>query len=69
MRFGPNRLRPHVALRLPLPRPVGGRRHGRRTPARAIGLADHPGTWTDFRMRRIKARRCPSPPTGPHVGS
>jgi hypothetical protein len=39
--FEHNWLRPHVALREPLPEPTDGRRYRRRTPAMAIGLADH----------------------------
>jgi hypothetical protein len=62
-----NWLRPYIALRLPLPRPVDGRRHDRRTPAMAIGLADHTGTRTGFLMRRNQAHRCHSPPTDPRA--
>jgi len=41
-------LRPHPALRIPLPEPVGGRRYAPRTPAQAIGLADHRWSWIEF---------------------
>jgi len=46
-------LRPHPALRIPLPEPVGGRRYARRTPAQALGLADHPWTWAEFLTRPV----------------
>jgi len=48
-----NWLRPHPALRTPLPEPVGGRRYARRTPAQAIGLANHPWSWAEFLTCRI----------------
>jgi IS1 family transposase len=53
--FEHNWVRPHIALRLPLPRPVDGRRYDQRTPAMAIGLTDHAWTWTEFMMTRGKA--------------
>jgi len=46
--FEHNWLRPHPALRLPLPLPDHGRRYQRRTPAMALHLADHPWTWDEF---------------------
>ena len=44
--FEQNWLRPHVALRQPSDEP--GRRYRPRTPAMALGLTDHPWTWTEF---------------------
>jgi IS1 family transposase len=46
--FAHNWIRPHVALRRPLPEPRDGRRYERRTPAMALGLSDHPWTWEEF---------------------
>lgn len=43
-----NWLRPHPALRHPLPQPDGARRYARRTPAMALRLTDHPWTWVEF---------------------
>jgi hypothetical protein len=54
-RFAHNWLRSHVALRLPLPQAVNGRRDDQRTPAMAIGLTDHAWTWTAFIMTTGKA--------------
>jgi hypothetical protein len=45
--FAHNWLRPHPALRVPLGPPHDGRRYQPRTPAMALGLADHPWTWTE----------------------
>jgi hypothetical protein len=47
-------LGPHVALRLPLPRPVNGRRYDCRTPAMAAGLTAHVWSWAEFLMKRGK---------------
>jgi IS1 family transposase len=44
--FEHNWLRPHPALRRPSATP--GRRYDPRTPAMALGLADHPWSWTEF---------------------
>ncbi len=44
--FEHNWLRPHPALREPTQ--VPGRRYAPRTPAMALGLTDHPWTWTEF---------------------
>jgi len=41
-----NWLRPHPALRQPCDAP--GRCYRPRTPAMALGLTDHPWTWTEF---------------------
>jgi IS1 family transposase len=41
-------IRPHVALRLPSLAPCQGRRYLRRSPAMALGLADHVWSWEDF---------------------
>jgi IS1 family transposase len=46
--FAHNWLRPHVALRLPLPQPTDRRRYDQRTPAMAIGLTDHTWSWNEF---------------------
>lgn len=46
--FEHNWLRPHPALRQPLPTPIGQRRYRRRTPAMLLGLADRPWTWLDL---------------------
>jgi hypothetical protein len=48
--FEHNWLRPHPALRRPIVGPTRSqdRRFERRTPAMALGLADHPWTWPDF---------------------
>ena len=44
--FEHNWLRPHPALRVPSG--DGRRRYVQRTPAMALGLADHCWTWTEF---------------------
>ena len=44
--FEQNWLRPHPALRQPTAEP--GRRYRQRTPAMALGLTDHPWSWTEF---------------------
>jgi hypothetical protein len=46
----PTWLRPHPALRLPRLGPTRSpdRRFVRRTPARALGLTDHPWSWIAF---------------------
>lgn len=46
--FAQNWLRPHPALRQPLPAPIEQRRYHRRTPAMLLGLADRPWSWLDF---------------------
>jgi hypothetical protein len=46
--FEHNWLRPHTALRVPLPEPRDARRYHQRTPTMAIGLADHPWSLLDF---------------------
>jgi IS1 family transposase len=46
--FEHNWLRPHVALRLPLPEPQQARRYEQRTPAMALGLAAHIWSWEEF---------------------
>jgi hypothetical protein len=53
--FAHNWVRPHVALRLPLPQPTDGHRYDQRAPAMAIGVADHTWTWAEFLMKRSKA--------------
>jgi hypothetical protein len=48
--FEQNWLRPHAALRLPIddaPAHPHARRFHRRTPAMALGLADHPWSWPE----------------------
>jgi hypothetical protein len=44
--FEHNCIRPHRALRLPMP--SGLRRYQPRTPAMALGLTDHPWSWITF---------------------
>jgi len=46
--FEQNWLRSHIALRVRLPQPIERRCYDRRTPAMALGLADHVWTWTEF---------------------
>ena len=46
--FEYNWLRPHPALRLPLPQPIGQRRYLRRTPAMRLQLTDRAWTWLEF---------------------
>lgn len=46
--FEHNWLRPHPALRQPLPEPIGQRRYLPRTPAMLLALTDQPWTWCDF---------------------
>lgn len=46
--FEHNWLRPHRALRRPLPQPVAGRRYEQRSPAMALGLTDHLWSWQEF---------------------
>lgn len=48
--FEHNWLRPHPALRQPLPAPdpATGRRYHRYTPAMTISLTDHLWTWEEF---------------------
>jgi IS1 family transposase len=53
--FEHNWLRPHPALRRPTAAP--GRRYERRTPAMALGLADHPWPWVAFLATPIPVRR------------
>jgi hypothetical protein len=53
--FARNWLRPHVALRLPLPQPTDRRRYDQRTPAMAIGLTDHAWSWNVFVQTRVGA--------------
>jgi hypothetical protein len=49
--FEHNWLRPHPALRQPLPEPIEQRRYVRRTPAMLLGLTDHPWSWVEFLTR------------------
>jgi hypothetical protein len=51
--FEHNWLRPHLALRVPLPDPQNGRRYDQRTPAMALHLTDHPWTWQEFFRFRV----------------
>jgi transposase-like protein/IS1 family transposase len=43
-----NWLRPHRALRVPLPEPRDGRRYHQRTPAMVLNLTDHVWSWEEF---------------------
>jgi hypothetical protein len=54
--FEHNWLRPHVALRLPLPEPHQARRYGRRSPAMALGLTDHVWPWEEFLRLSVRQR-------------
>jgi hypothetical protein len=51
--FEQNWPRPHVALRQPSAEPA--RRYRPRTPAMALGLADHPWTWTEVLTMHVPA--------------
>jgi IS1 family transposase len=51
--FERNWLRPHPALRQPLPVPDQGRRYARRTPAMALGLTDHRWSLTEFLLHPV----------------
>jgi hypothetical protein len=46
--FAHNWIRPHVALRRPLPEPIDGRRYARCSPAMALGLTGHLWPWEEF---------------------
>jgi len=46
-------LRPHIALRIPLPEPQNGHRYHQRTPSMALGLTDHPWSWQEFLLFRV----------------
>jgi IS1 family transposase len=52
--------RPHIALQVRLAEPADGRRYDRRTPAMAIGLADHMWTWTEF-LLEFRVAQSPAP--------
>lgn len=51
--FEHNWIRPHRALRRPLPAPIAGRRYERRTPAMVLGLAATPLPWLEFLTRPL----------------
>jgi hypothetical protein len=51
--FEHNWLRPHIALRVPLPMPEDGRRYQRRTPAMVLHLTDHQWSWQEFLRFRV----------------
>ena len=51
--FERNWLRPHIALRVPLPVPHDGRRYQQRTPAMVLHLVDHPWSWQEFLLFRV----------------
>jgi IS1 family transposase len=53
--FAHNWIRPHLALRRPLPEPVDGRRYAHRSPAMVLGLTDHLWPWEEF--LRLPVRR------------
>jgi hypothetical protein len=55
--FEHNWLRPHVALRVPLPEPNQGRRYRRRSPAMALALTYHIWSWEEF-LRLPVTQRC-----------
>jgi hypothetical protein len=54
--FEHNWLRPHLALRVPVCEPQDARRYQRRTPAMALHLTDHPWSWQEFVLFRIRQR-------------
>jgi hypothetical protein len=54
--FEHNWLRPHLALRLPLPEPQRGCRYVRRSPAMALALTDHVWSWEEFLHLAAKKR-------------
>jgi IS1 family transposase len=51
--FEQNGILPHGALRQRFAEPMEGRRYHQRTPAMALGLADHPWTLTEFLTRPV----------------
>ena len=57
--FEHNWLRPHPALRVDrnLPAHRQAQRFARRTPAMALALTDHPGSWTEFLAMPIPITR------------
>jgi hypothetical protein len=62
--FEHNWIRAHRALRCALPTPVGGRQYEPRTPAKALGCADHAWSWEQFLRLSISPRiRSLSSPT------
>lgn len=52
--FEQNWLRPHIALRVPLPEPMDGRLYFQRTPAMVLNLTDHPWSWQEFLTLRVR---------------
>jgi hypothetical protein len=52
--FEQNWLRPHIALRIPLPESQDGRRYDQRSPAMALGLTNHPWSWPEFLLFRVQ---------------
>lgn len=52
-----NFVRPHLALRVALPRPIQGRKWEQRTPAMAAGLTDHMWTLEELLSYRIPPSR------------
>jgi hypothetical protein len=54
--FEHNWLRPHVALRVPVPEVHAGRRYDRRSPAMALGLTDHVWSWDEFLRLPVRNR-------------
>jgi IS1 family transposase len=52
--FEQNWLRPHIALRVPLPEPLDGRLYFQRTPAMLLNLTDHPWSWQEFLTFRVQ---------------
>jgi hypothetical protein len=51
--FEHNWLRPHIALRIPLPEVLDDRRHAQRTPEMALNHTDHPWTWQEVLHFRV----------------
>jgi hypothetical protein len=54
--FEHNWLRPHIALRLPLPAPYRERRYDRRTPAMALGFTDRVWSWEELLRLTVNQR-------------
>src|SRR5262249_24227600 len=67
--FAHNWIRPHVALRRPLPEPVDGRRSERRSPGMALGLTDHLWSWEELLRLPVRHRAwIPPPRTSTNTG-
>jgi hypothetical protein len=54
--FARNCIRPHIALRFPLPAPHAEHHYDHRTPAMALALADHAWAWEEFLRLPVEQR-------------